>query len=394
MMRDKKMFRPAICCVGYNRPQSMERLLKAIGRSYFEYDDIPLIISIDECDKSDEVQAVADDFIWEHGTKQVIRYPERQGLRKHILQCGDLSEKYGAVLIFEDDVLPASDFYNFTVQALNFYEQDDHIVGVGLFSQQLIFDRPFNPAHRGADAYLLANDISSGECWTKEKWKDFRKWYEINKDSLSENNSEIPKWVFNYPAKTSWCRPFVYYLAETNKYYVIPYTSLATNMGEAGTHSDMVDDLSQVPLQEGTGIQYRFVPYPEMVKYDLFLNRVDIPLQGISGIPMEKILNNISGYRYDLKGYEYMLSTELLDCEVLASWGINMDPPEANIINDNVGKGIYLYHLSGSGRYQKSDKKNDYLILHTVGRFNTRLLIYTVKLKLKNKIKANIRKKK
>ena len=72
------MIKPAIVAVGYNRPEGIRRLLESIGRAKYECDNIPLIVSIDESNKSDEVEKVAQDFTWAYGTKEIRRYPERQ----------------------------------------------------------------------------------------------------------------------------------------------------------------------------------------------------------------------------------------------------------------------------------------------------------------------------
>ena len=106
------MIKPVIVAVGYNRPHCMKRLLESIGNAEYEIDDVTLIISIDESNKSDLVQKVAEDFDWKHGEKIIRRFPERQGLKKHIIQCGDLSEKYGAVIILEDDLYVSPGFYS------------------------------------------------------------------------------------------------------------------------------------------------------------------------------------------------------------------------------------------------------------------------------------------
>ena len=103
--------RPAIVAVGYNRPESMKRLLRSIGEAHYEWDDIPLIISIDKSDVK-EVQEIAEAFEWKYGAKRVSLHRERLGLRNHILECGDYAIQYGAVIILEDDREVAPDFYN------------------------------------------------------------------------------------------------------------------------------------------------------------------------------------------------------------------------------------------------------------------------------------------
>ena len=96
---------PAICCIGYNRPESMRRLLNSVGKGVYDDVNIPLIISIDESDKSDNVEAVAREFEWKYGKKIIKRYPQRLGLKEHCMRCGDSSVEYGALIFLEDDVV-------------------------------------------------------------------------------------------------------------------------------------------------------------------------------------------------------------------------------------------------------------------------------------------------
>jgi len=117
------MKKPAIVVVAYNRPNSLKRILQSISlANYNSQKDIPLIISIDKATNEDEVVKVAKEFKWNFGKKEIRTFKERQGLRKHVIQCGDLSIKYGAAIILEDDLFVSPNYYNYIVNALDFYE--------------------------------------------------------------------------------------------------------------------------------------------------------------------------------------------------------------------------------------------------------------------------------
>ena len=142
------MIKPAIVAVGYNRPESMKRLLQSVCAADYPYNDITLIVSIDQCEMSDMVEAAARSVEWTHGALHVIRYSERQGLRNHILCCGDLSQKYGAVIILEDDLWVAPSFYNYTLSAVNRYHNEKKLAGIALYSHSWngYASQPFQPA--------------------------------------------------------------------------------------------------------------------------------------------------------------------------------------------------------------------------------------------------------
>ena len=122
------MIKPAIVAVGYSRQKSLNRLLNSINNASYPFDDINLIISIDGGEEAEECLTLAQNFNWQHGQKHVRHFLQRQGLRNHIIQCGDLSEKYGAVIILEDDIFVSPSFYYYVYDAVNYYKDFVHFV--------------------------------------------------------------------------------------------------------------------------------------------------------------------------------------------------------------------------------------------------------------------------
>lgn len=137
-----------VIAIGYNRPNLLTNLLNQLSKADYKNLDVSLIISLDkalnqECDK------VADSYIWPHGQKIVVKAKERLGLKKHILQCGNYLNKYelDAVAVFEDDVFPEVSFFNYMIQAVDYYKDNDEIAGISLYrpSWNNVADRPFIP---------------------------------------------------------------------------------------------------------------------------------------------------------------------------------------------------------------------------------------------------------
>ena len=91
----------AIVAVGYNRIDSMQRLFMSLSIAQYPNNDIPLYISIDASGDT-ELYDYVRNFEWKHGDKYVNIQEERLGLRKHIIQCGDLTKCFKAVIILED----------------------------------------------------------------------------------------------------------------------------------------------------------------------------------------------------------------------------------------------------------------------------------------------------
>src|SRR4030043_1928352 len=125
-------YSPAIVVVAYNRPRSLERLLSSL-RNAKKISNAELIISIDNKEPENIIiKNIADAFEWPYGDKKVIYQEKRLGLKQHVLQCGDLSQKYGSIIMLEDDLMVSPYFYDFAKKALEFYDGDDKIGGVSL----------------------------------------------------------------------------------------------------------------------------------------------------------------------------------------------------------------------------------------------------------------------
>ena len=88
----------AIVAVGYNRLQSMKRLLTSIASASYSEDNVPLVISID-ASGDEELYSYVKSFQWEHGEKILNIETKRLGLVSHIFQCCSLTKYFKAVTI-------------------------------------------------------------------------------------------------------------------------------------------------------------------------------------------------------------------------------------------------------------------------------------------------------
>ncbi|WP_019504099.1 glycosyltransferase [Pleurocapsa sp. PCC 7319] len=227
---------PAIVVVAFKRPLALQRLLKTIARANYDtYEEIPLIISIDQ-GNCRETARVARDFVWKHGTKKVIEHQENLGLRRHIISCGDLAEEYGAVIILEDDLLVSPEFYCYTVEAIAFYHDRSEIGGISLYSYDFneYAETKFIPLEDGYDNYFIQTASSWGQAWTWKQWSNFKQWYDAVPNTAAVDKiapHKLTEWSEN-----SWKKYFIKYLISQNKYFIYPRISLSTNSGDSGTN--------------------------------------------------------------------------------------------------------------------------------------------------------------
>lgn len=348
---------PLIVVVGYNRPKSMLRLLKSVDNADYDSDDVTLLISLDKADNDNGVLKIATSFNWHHGNKIIRTFEKRQGLRNHIIQCGDLTDEYGAVIVLEDDLIVSSGYYRYVCKALEYYT-DDCIAGISLYSHEWngYARRFYEPVADEYDTYLGQFSITWGQCWTREAWKNFKNWYNNNQEL--KYNYFIPKDINNWGEK-SWGKYFVYYITEKKLFYVIPRVSFSTNCSEIGEHSYESNNDHQVRLFNGKFNDFRFAPVKKACRYDIFFENMKLDNylpQKIKKYGVDIDLNNTGK---NSKEKRFVLSTANLPYKIVKSYGLQLRPIDMNIILGVAGKGIYLYDKS-IPRKKNKDEFNCY----------------------------------
>ena len=345
----------AIVAVGYNRPDSIEQLLNSLLCANYAGDQVDLVVSLDKGQRQQEIVSVAEKIEWSHGEKIIRAFPERQGLRAHIIQCGDLTEKYDAVVVLEDDLMVAPYFYSYVKQAVDRYADNDRIAGISLYKHQTHpgVNRPFEPANNGYDAYMQQFAMSWGQCWTKAMWQKFRAWYNENEGKdLSEGNI-LPYYVSHWN-KQSWLKYYMRYIVENDKYFIYPYFSLTTNASDAGEHCRIPNNDFQVSLQEGD-MEYRFPDFEQAVKYDVFFERVGIEDKLLSDLEGKKLLD-LYGNRINYENARYLISTKALPYRIVRKLQLRYRPVEMNAIMPIDGEGLYVYDLKAPANAPKANK--------------------------------------
>lgn len=347
--------KPCIVVVGYNRPDCLSRILQSISEAVYIDGDITLVISLDKADDDKGCLEIAEKFAWKHGKKIVRSFPERLGLRKHILQCGDLSKEYGSVIILEDDLLVSPMFYIYASKALEKYENDPIVSGVSLYSHDWngYANKFFSPINDGKQVYLGQFSITWGECWTNKWWESFKQWYH-NHQNLDLNNQSIPSPINRWP-ETSWGKYFITYLVENNLYYVIPIFSLSTNCSLPGQHAKSFDPTHQVRLLDTKEYSFSFEDSTKLQKYDVFFENVSLKEKCFGQYLKDDICINLAGIKREYKE-RYILSTERLPYKVVKSYGLSLRPIDANIIHNFEGDIIYLYDSNEKGKKPRNQE--------------------------------------
>lgn len=335
------MIEPTIVVPAYNRSNTLQRLLKSIVHSK-GIEHARLIISIDHHPDNASVIELAQSFDWP-GEKEVVIHTQNKGLREHILWCGDLTEKYKAIIVLEDDLLVSPLFYLYSRKAINFYDEERNIASISLYSYNYneSVNLPFYPLKGKSDVYFIQYASSWGQMWTYLQWKEFRAWYNINLE-WDASDERIPSAPRNWPER-SWKKYFIKYLIDTSKYVVYPYFSLSTNFGEPGANSGMVTNEHQALLNLDDD-HFDLEKFgDESITYDAYFQI------GENYLKQRQLV--LTDYSFDVDVYGGKPTSQLRKKFVITtrkctdpekSFGLELYPPELNLIYAISGNALHL----------------------------------------------------
>lgn len=348
-----------IVAIAYNRTESLSRLLDSLIKAEYFGEIIDLVISIDYSGNN-SVYNMATEFEWPYGNKRIIHHSENLGLKNHVLFCGSLTKEYKNICVFEDDIFVSPAFYNFAKQAVKFYEKDESVAGISLYTHMWnqFVNRPFTCVSNENDVFFIQQANSWGQIWSESKWVDFKDWYDINKDIELEAEN-FPKAISNW-SESSWLKYHMKYLVDNDKYFVFPKQSLTTNFSDLGTHAMVTSNCYQVTLEMGTNKIYNFQKsIDNKYIYDVFFeNKILFDILNLN----EKELT-IDLYGHKTFYNEFLLTSRKLNFEVLKTYGLHLRPHELNIIYNISGRDIFLYNTNNtaSNQTKKYFKINSFL---------------------------------
>ncbi len=338
---------PAIAVPAFNRPASLERLLRSVAAADITA-GTPLLISIDclatesHATANAATRAVARAFRWPHGPLEIVVQPAPLGLVGNVFFCGAAAEVYGAAVLLEDDLLVSARFHAYSRQALAVYGDDGRLAGVSLNSpwSNGFTHQPFVPLLDDGDVYFLQLSTPQGQVYTAAQWAAFRAW--LAAAGPETGAAGVHDLFAAFPAD-DWLGMKARYLVDTDRYYVYPRESLTTNYGEPGTHFTQTTNYFQVALQDRRR-DFRCLPFDDAVSvYDGFyellperLNRVTDRLRGhdyVVDLYASKPARRLTA--------EYVLTTRPCRAAEM-SFGRALWPLEANVIAGVPGRGISL----------------------------------------------------
>lgn len=334
----------AIPC--FNRTESLNRLLVSLKEANYVNDKVDLIFSIDYSG-TNNVKFLAENFQWDFGKKIIIVHPANIGLKQNILSCGDLVEKYDAIIILEDDLYVAKDFYNYAKQAALYYLDSNDIAGISLFSYKYteIGFYQFYPFHDNYDTFFIQWPSSWGQLWTKQQWNSFRKWLSLGKSLEDINVPESIK-LWNH----SWKKYYIAYMVDMDRYFVYPYVSFTNDFGSSGVHHVNQSNICTTSLFFGDGKKYLFRDFDRnnLCVYDCFfqMRNRNLTFNGKAYDVCFDLYSTKSACNIDT---DYVITSKTIKKPIISFGSIHI-PFEYNILKNEGG---CFFYLTTKNEYKK-----------------------------------------
>jgi hypothetical protein len=293
--------------IAFDRPGSLERLLKSLSQARYGGEKISLVVSIDlpAVNTSEEAVAgrkasieLAQKFEWIHGDYQVEVLDEHRGLVGQWIYGWNPQSDSEIQIVFEDDLEVSKSWFTWTRQAINRYyvdkqEHDPRLFGISLQSQHTILgesvERKYGAHHTSelipADQHLYRYQLVGtwGTILFPQQWREFVKWYN-DKQRLSSSRFPacVPNvysnvWYMNRPGKiwSQWMIRFAfekgYYMLYTN---FVNSMALIVNHREAGENFHETKGASNGMMKSLTPVELTFPPLAQTPLYDFAFYQV------------------------------------------------------------------------------------------------------------------------
>ncbi len=267
----------------FNRPQHTLRLIESLSKNV-EFCDSPLFVycdgarNDDEVGKVEEVRQVINEI--SHPNLIVVEREENWGLAKSVIAgITELCERFGRVIVLEDDLIVSPVFLNYMNTALNRYDENEQIMQISghMFPVNIKAEN---------DAVILPFTTSWGWATWDRAWKYFDA--EMTAfDTLEANKSMRYEFDFKgaYPAfrmlkrqaegkVDSWAIRWYLSVFSRGGTVAFPKKTLVLNDGFDGSgtncHSTLqieTEGLGVLPITKFPGADVDYESFNEVISY-------------------------------------------------------------------------------------------------------------------------------
>lgn len=236
----------------YNRPEHTKETIKALKENdlsneseLFIFSDAPR--SEIDVENVNKVRKIVDNV---QGFKKVtiVKAKNNKGLANSVIGgVTEIINKYGKVIVLEDDLITSRDFLKYMNEALLFYNDKSHIWSISGYTPNFIAPRGYE-----WDVFAIPRACSWGWGTWKNRWNNID--WEV-RDYESFKNDSVAKKEFNVGGNdmapmlddqmngyiNSWAIRWCYSQYKSNAYTIYPKKSFVKNVGTHGesTHGSL-----------------------------------------------------------------------------------------------------------------------------------------------------------
>ncbi|GAB4400234.1 MAG: hypothetical protein OHK0053_21600 [Microscillaceae bacterium] len=281
----KKNLAP-IVLFAYKRPGHLRACLESLQKNplsqssdlFIYLDRLPASASEAEQAAARQVKEVVFQKKWAKSL-HLQEAPQHLGLVANIEQgVTEVVEKYGKVIVLEDDLVLSPGFLDYMNEALERYAHEDQVMHINAYMY------PLGKAKRYPPAFFLPLMLCWGWATWARAWQYYQKETEVLKSRLEAQNARL---AFNLGSGKAGFWDYLCDCAEgknqswDSKWYasvflkkglcLTPYPSLVQNIGQdqSGTHSPQTQ-LYHIPhLNEKVSVYPEIQPCPPRVLRDM-----------------------------------------------------------------------------------------------------------------------------
>jgi len=237
-------FAPVVLFV-YNRPKETQQALDTLKlNKYAESSD--LYIYSDNADSNADAQTIEAVLqvrkiisnVTGFKSVHVIEWEYRMGLANSIIQgVTNVLQKYGRVIVLEDDLITSPNFLSYINQTLDYYEENRQVISVTGFTFKVDI-----PSDYEYDVYFTRRTSTYGWGTWLDRWKDIDwemknyasfKWNPFALFRFMRGGQDLPRLLSAYMKGklNAWSIRFCYHQFKTNTYTVYPTQTKVDNIG-------------------------------------------------------------------------------------------------------------------------------------------------------------------
>ncbi len=273
----------------YNRLDHVELTIDSLKKNLLASESILYIYSdAPKTPQDSEAVKLVRSFIREiSGFKEVIIKESKvnRGLAKSIVKgVGEVVNKYGTVIVLEDDIVTSPYFLDYMNKSLNLYNGSDRVQAISGCNY------PADLSGLDESTYFLRIPLCWGWATWKDKWDLFEKNDKIIK-SFSRENKKILNFNFNYNyfrqaennlsgKLDTW---FIFwYMAGVNNglLTLFPKTSLVNNIGhDASGENCQATNIYEVEIANEPVAVYKIPPFESNLALEMhikYFNKIKV----------------------------------------------------------------------------------------------------------------------